>query len=1067
MYQNQKDETLVMLTLAGEQSAYEVLVARYENAVIASAASVTHNRHMAEDSAQDAFITAWIKLNMLREPDKYGAWVCRIAKNCAKNTVMRFQSFISLDDPDKPVAYASDSKQSDPIDTYELSEENTLLHESIEKLPEKVRRIINLHYFEDLSVSEIAEKMGISQGTVKWQLHEGRKRIRKELCAMNEEYSDTLVQRVMKKVEELKLWQYKKSKNGFEKVYNEVLKEVEELPESMDKYHALADVLMRGWWWISGDKNDALFERIRDAAEKGKNDEVMEFIAAKEDSKLYGGAKIEFIRETQIPRLEKSGFVKALAAEWCWLASTYFEENEPEKGFEAYEKGISVAKPSELYYSYMKNCLKAEKMIAEEYKDKDYNRYKIFAPVEEYRFIDGEPRHRDRKWYNKGGLYSADNGIDDCIFYNASRCDGQFTVTGLKAGEKHIGSDGTVLEFTSDNVSVTTPCGNFEGCVLWTTEYCRSVYKAYYKEGVGIVKAEKTFNGFTETRLLKSYEVKGGSGVIPFFTGNKWIYTANYAPEVMKVESEYKVEHYDGKAAIVSCFSSTERFKYDENSWVDMISQIRSEYWVKNGDNGESIADVSYPIERAKLLAKTPTEKAHTKAACSVAERIMRTDPTFNPEYTESGHWNFFRRHVVYRKDDKTVTEDDFRWSFEWKHMGGNDADPMHPLLFNHIYSILHDAVGCLWCEKWKDGYKDTVTINPWGDNIAKTAILCENAGTVETKAGSFENCLKLSLDIGKYGEFVEYRSGKKEYYFAPNIGIVKTVNYYCDDLLIGVYELTGYEGTGDGYMPVSDGLVRKYEAVGLTDGYVSGVEYTYAADDQGQVYIFEDNLGVRKKPEAYIIYPSTCGEDLEEKLWQEGRRDMGNLRHDILDKSRLRHDINDFQLFLHYLEQNDRSWYVPERKTSQSKHRMRIYESLGEKDGEVPKAWLGAYARECFIAACSMLGSYNREEGYPYLDRAFELFIEWDSIPDGELLETGDKFIFGGIKVIKGNANVIVLPDGIKEVIREGSFFFTINGAGLMYHAMTALHGWEWFNGVREEERFKEAVERAKLLIK
>ena len=112
------------------------------------------------------------------------------------------------------------------------------------------------------------------------------------------------------------------------------------------------------------------------------------------------------------------------------------------------------------------------------------------------------------------------------------------------------------------------------------------------------------------------------------------------------------------------------------------------------------------------------------------------------------------------------------------------------------------------------------------------------------------------------------------------------------------------------------------------------------------------------------------------------------------------------------------------------------------------------------------MLETSNREEGYSYLDRAFELFKEWDSIPDGELLETGNKFIFGGIKIIKGNDNVIVRPDGNKEVIREDNFSFSINGA-LMYHAMTALHGWEWFNKVREEERFKEAVERAKRLIK
>lgn len=1065
MYQNQKDETLVMLTLAGEQSAYEVLVARYENAVIASAASVTHNRHMAEDSAQDAFITAWIKLNMLREPEKYGAWVCRIAKNCAKNTVMRFQSFISLDDPDKPAAYAIDSRQSDPIDTYEMSEENTLLHESIEKLPEKVRRIINLHYFEDLSVTEIALKMGISEGTVKWQLHEGRKRIRKELCAMNEEYNDTLVQRVMKKVEELKLWQYKNSKDGFEKVYNEVLKETEKLPESMDKYHALADVLLRGWWWISGEKNDALFERIRDAAEKGKNDEVMEFVAAKEDSKLYGGAKIEFIRETQIPRLEKLGFKKALAAEWNCLAYTYcFEENKLEKGFEAYEKGISVTKPSELYYSYMKNCLKTEKMIAEEYKDKDYNRYKIFSPVEEYRFIDSEPRRWDRKWYNHGGLSSAYNEVDDCIFYNASRCDGLFAVKGLKVGEKHIGSDGTMLEFTADNVSVTTPCGNFEGCVLWTTKYYNTVCKTYYKEGVGIVKVEHTLNGFTETRLLKSYEVKGGSGSIPFYNGNKWVYTANYAPDVMKIETEYKVEYCDEKTAIVSCFGSAERFKYDENSWVDMISQIRSEYWVKSGDNNYTVGDVSYPIERAKLLAKTPVEKAHTKAACSVAERIMRTYPDFNPQYTELGHWNFFRRYVVYKKEDKTVTNDDFRWNFELKHYDGSS---MYPLLFNHIYSILHDAVGCIWCEKWKDGYKDTVTISPWGDTVAKTEILCENAGTVETKAGTFENCLKLSLDIGKYGEYIEYRYGKKEYYFAPNIGIVKMVNHYCDDLLSSVYELTEYEGTGEGYMPIADGLVRKYEAVGLTDGYIAGAEYTYAADDDGQVYIFEDNLGVRKKPEACLVYPTTCSEELEEKLWDEGRSDMGNIRHDLLEKSRLRHDINSFHLFLHFLNQDIRSWYAPERNTAQRIHIMRIFETLSDKAGEVPKAWLGAYARQCMIAAASMLECKNREEGYSYLDRAFELFKEWDDIPDGELLETGNKFIFGGIKVIKGNKNVIILPDDTKEVIREESYYFAINGAWFMYNAVTALHGWEWFNGVREEDRFKEAVERAKLLIK
>ena len=47
----------------------------------------------------------------------------------------------------------------------------------------------------------------------------------------------------MKKVDELKLWQTKNSKSGFEIVYNDVLKETEELPESREKYCAIADDL--------------------------------------------------------------------------------------------------------------------------------------------------------------------------------------------------------------------------------------------------------------------------------------------------------------------------------------------------------------------------------------------------------------------------------------------------------------------------------------------------------------------------------------------------------------------------------------------------------------------------------------------------------------------------------------------------------------------------------------------------------------------------------------------------------------------------------------------------------
>lgn len=259
-----------------------------------------------------------MKLDTLQEPQKFACMGLSDAKNCALNQLRRFHSYLPLDVVDNlPLA---DDRNCDPAEAFVSSEERAELRQTVGRLPEKVQRIIRLHYFDGFSVAEIADRLRISVGTVKWQLHDGRKRIRKELCAMNEKCGDTLVQRVMKKVEELKLWQMKNSKNGFAAVYADVLREVESLPESDVRYHALADVLMRGWWWLPGEKNDALFARVKEAAVLGRNDEVMAFIVAREDEQLPDGAdKIDFIRNKQIPMLEKAGFVQTLAREWFWL----------------------------------------------------------------------------------------------------------------------------------------------------------------------------------------------------------------------------------------------------------------------------------------------------------------------------------------------------------------------------------------------------------------------------------------------------------------------------------------------------------------------------------------------------------------------------------------------------------------------------------------------------------------------------------------------------------------------------------------------------------------------------
>lgn len=166
------DETLVSLTLLGNNEAFESLVIRYQRAVKSSAYSITRNSHLAEDVMQNSFVIAWTKLNTLREPSKFGAWICNIARNNAKNVARKYQDYICLD--------FLENIESERVDSYDYDP----LHEVVENLSDKLKSVIKLHYFENASIEEISIKLSIPAGTVKCRLHDGRAKIRKELGYM-------------------------------------------------------------------------------------------------------------------------------------------------------------------------------------------------------------------------------------------------------------------------------------------------------------------------------------------------------------------------------------------------------------------------------------------------------------------------------------------------------------------------------------------------------------------------------------------------------------------------------------------------------------------------------------------------------------------------------------------------------------------------------------------------------------------------------------------------------------------------------------------------------------------
>ncbi|MBQ8404302.1 MAG: sigma-70 family RNA polymerase sigma factor [Clostridia bacterium] len=841
-YQDFETADLVTLTLAGEQNAYEALVLRYQRAVVASAAKITGNEYMAEDAAQDAFVTAWLKLNLLREQEKFGAWVCCIAKNCAKNMVLRYRDYISFDIIENAEYETGESAEALLV----RSEETDDLHESISTLPEKIKTVIKLHYFEGYSIAEIAAMMRIPAGTVKYQLHEGRKKIRKELCAMNENMNDTLVQKVMKKVEELKLWRLRDNKEGFADVYNSTLREVEELPESRKKQGMLADVLLQGWWWLPGKQNDELFARIKAAAIESRNEDVMEFVVSREQDKVADDKeKREFMRNVQIPELEEMGFTKARASVWFWLGRKYFRAGMRGEGYEAMENVLSLLTPKDVYYANALAALNAEKAV----ENKDRALYHMNTLGTQYRFIGSRCYMWSQPGYGCGAETEgrrADYVTDIC-----ANCDGILFDNDMKAGDVYTSTNGVAtLAFEADDETVETLCGTFTGCERWVTrKLCwngsEGIYTAWYKAGVGCVQSQVTEGGvFYGTRKLKAYEIKGGEGKMPFTTGNRWEYETDLSRKIFDYKNVIEVTAFDGKEATLSHYYYTIRGGYDETNFEEMMKAVRGGYHkYSDGELGEILVDVTPYLEKAEKLAKTPLQKAHFSTANNVMRRILETDAVFNPERTAIGYWNFFQYLNVCKEDGKLKTYDDRIFSFEWKEDSNWNNDTA-ALLYNFIFDILQTETGFIWNDEWKAGFRATYKMRKWGGRTTETLLSCREGGTVTTAAGQFNDTLCVSIDVKNNVE-LKYHNGKKDYYFADGVGLVRFVVHRPHIKTETVYDLAAYSGTGEGYMPTDAGLWRRYEGKNLAGGYVSSVEYTFEENEKGELIMLIDQEGI------------------------------------------------------------------------------------------------------------------------------------------------------------------------------------------------------------------------------
>ena len=161
-------------TLAERHGAFGELVSGYQDMAFACAYSVLGDFYLAEDAAQEAFVTAWQKLGQLREPGAFAAWLRRIVlTECNRMTRGKRLTFVPLD-AGLDVSSADPGPHAD-AERSELKEKVLAL---VRSLPEGERMVTTLFYVAGYTQADIGEFLGVPLTTVVKRLHSARRRLK-------------------------------------------------------------------------------------------------------------------------------------------------------------------------------------------------------------------------------------------------------------------------------------------------------------------------------------------------------------------------------------------------------------------------------------------------------------------------------------------------------------------------------------------------------------------------------------------------------------------------------------------------------------------------------------------------------------------------------------------------------------------------------------------------------------------------------------------------------------------------------------------------------------------------
>ncbi len=174
------DDAIVARVLQGETGLFELLLRRYNQRLYRVARGIVKNAEEAEDVVQEAYLNAFRHLDQFANRARFSTWLTKIAVYEAIARARRQNRYAEAPEGDDPMNNV-ESNDPDPERQAHASQLREILESAIEALPPAYRSVFVMREVEQLSTSETAECLDLSEDAIKMRLHRARGMLREDL----------------------------------------------------------------------------------------------------------------------------------------------------------------------------------------------------------------------------------------------------------------------------------------------------------------------------------------------------------------------------------------------------------------------------------------------------------------------------------------------------------------------------------------------------------------------------------------------------------------------------------------------------------------------------------------------------------------------------------------------------------------------------------------------------------------------------------------------------------------------------------------------------------------------